>query len=148
MIDILSSISLVPATISILLVIRLNLGGKLQPTPKNLSDCGCIHYPPIKTVGQPATIDPPCAVKSPRRAAGRPFIITVADPFTIESGTPTQVIVSPTTDAGIFAINTVATPGPIIGPPTCGTGGTPGVTIGQVCISLILAAGIPIIFLF
>src|SRR4051812_46324682 len=104
----------------------------------------CSTYPPIKTVGQPTTIDPPCAVRSPRRAAGRPFINTVADPFTMVSGGPTQVKVSPTTDAGIFAINTVATPGPIIGPPTWGTGGTPGVTMGHVCISLILAAGIPI----
>jgi hypothetical protein len=28
-----------------------------------------------------------------------------------------------------------------MGPPTCGIGGTPGVTIGQVCMSVILAAG-------
>jgi hypothetical protein len=28
-----------------------------------------------------------------------------------------------------------------MGPPTCGTGGVPGVTIGHVCISVILAAG-------
>jgi hypothetical protein len=48
---------------------------------------------------------------------------------------------SPTTAAGIFAIITVGTPGPIIGPPTCGIGGKAGVTIGQTCISVNLAAG-------
>jgi hypothetical protein len=146
--EMLSSISVTPATISILLVIRLKRGGKLHPVPKNLSVDGCMIYPPIKTVTQPVTIDPPCAVRSPTRAAGRPFIITVADPFTILSGGPTQVSVSPTTDAGNFAISTVATPGPMTGPPTWGTGGKPGVTIGQVCISLILAAGIPIHYFF
>jgi hypothetical protein len=85
-------------------------------------------------------MEPPCAVESPILAAGLPPIITVADPLTIESGGPTQTHMSPTTAAGIFAINTVATPGPEIGPPTCGMGGTAGVCIGQVCISVNLAA--------
>ena len=31
----------------------------------------------------------------------------------------------------------------VIGPPTCGIGGVPGVTIGQVCMSPTLAAGCP-----
>jgi hypothetical protein len=74
------------------------------------------------------------------RAAGFPPIITVAEPLTIVSGGPTQTHTSPITAAGIFPINTVATPGPIIGPPTCGIGGIPGVCIGHVCISVILAA--------
>ena len=38
------------------------------------------------------------------------------------SGGPTQVHISPTTAAGILPINTLGTPGPTIGPPTCGTG--------------------------
>lgn len=74
------------------------------------------------------------------RAAGLPPIKTVAEPFTIESGGPTQTQESPTTAAGIFAIKTVGTPGPAMGPPTCGMGGTPGVCMGHVCMSVNLAA--------
>jgi hypothetical protein len=102
-------------------------------------------YPPIKTVGDPIAMVPPCAVVSPCLAAGLPPIITVADPLTIVSGGPTQVQKSPTTAAGILPIRTVGTPGPVIGPPTCGIGGVPGVCIGQVCISVNRAAGCPII---
>jgi hypothetical protein len=108
----------------------------------------CMAYPPIKTVGHPSTIEPPCAVASPIRAAGLPQIITVADPFIIESGGPTQTAISPKTAAGNLPIKTVGAPGPIMGPPTCGMGGNPGVTIGQVCISVNLAAGDPIVLCF
>ncbi len=98
-------------------------------------------YPPIITVEQPATIEPPWAVLSPMRAAGLPPIITVAEPFIIVSGGPTQVQLSPITAAGSFPISTVATPVPIIGPPACGMGaGNAGVCIGQTCISVNLAA--------
>ena len=76
------------------------------------------------------------------RAAGLLQIITVIDPFTIESGGPTHVHMEPTVAAGKFPINTVGPPGVMMGPPTWGIGGTPGVTIGQTCISVILAAGI------
>jgi hypothetical protein len=103
------------------------------------------NYPPIRTVGHPKTIEPPCAVVSPILAAGLPQIITVAEPLTMESGGPTQTALSPTVAAGILPINTVAAPGPTMGPPTCGMGGRPGVVIGQVCISVNLAAGVPII---
>jgi hypothetical protein len=89
------------------------------------------------------TIEPPCAVISPMRAAGRLLIITVSDPFTIVSGGPTQVAMSVTRAAGILPIRTVTAQGGRIGPPTCGIGGTPGVTIGQTCISPTRAAGIP-----
>lgn len=99
-------------------------------------------YPPIITVGHPATIVPPCAVLSPMRAAGLPPIITVDEPFTIVSGGPTQTHMSPTTAAGIFPISTFGTLGPTTGPPTWGIGeGNAGVCMGQVCISVILAAG-------
>jgi hypothetical protein len=48
---------------------------------------------------------------------------------------------SPITAAGNPPIKTVGAPGPITGPPTCGIGdGNAGVCIGQVCISVILAA--------
>jgi hypothetical protein len=63
------------------------------------------------------------------------------DPLTMLSGGPTQTHESPTVAAGILAIRTVGIPGPTMGPPTCGMGGTPGVTIGQTCISVNLAAG-------
>jgi hypothetical protein len=87
------------------------------------------------------TIEPPCAVVSPMRAAGRPEIMTVIDPLIITSGGPTQTALSPTTAAGSLPINTLGTQGPTTGPPTCGIGGKPGVTIGQICMSVIRAAG-------
>src|SRR5215212_1590969 len=67
--------------------------------------------------------------------------MTFVDPIAIVSGGPTQVHMSPTTAAGIFAISTVGTPGPMTGPPTCGIGGVPGVCIGQTCMSPTRAAG-------
>src|SRR6185437_4898770 len=84
---------------------------------------------------------PPCAVLSPMRAAGRPPINTEVEPFTMTSGGPTQTHVSPTQAAGKPPIRTVGIPGPMTGPPTWGTGGTPGVTIGQACMSVRRAAG-------
>ena len=84
---------------------------------------------------------PPCAVESPILAAGLPPIRTEAEPFTMLSGGPTQVHISPTTAAGLPPIRTVAAPGPVTGPPTCGIGGVPGVCIGQMCISPMVAAG-------
>jgi hypothetical protein len=57
------------------------------------------------------------------------------------SGGPIQTHISPITAAGIFPINTVGAPGPVIGPPTWGIGTIPGVCMGQVCISVTLAAG-------
>src|ERR1700743_296418 len=89
----------------------------------NLLHSSYRYYPPMSTVGKPNTIDPPWAVVSPIRAAGLPQIITVAEPFIILSGGPTQTAISPITAAGIFPINTVGAPGPVIGPPTCGIGG-------------------------
>ncbi len=85
-------------------------------------------------------MEPPCAVGSPIRAAGIPPIITVVDPMATVSGGPTQTHMSPATEAGMPPIKTVAQPGPVTGPPTCGMGGTPGVTIGQTCISVNRAA--------
>jgi hypothetical protein len=38
-------------------------------------------------------------------------------------------------------IKTVGTHGPEMGPPTCGIGGSAGVTMGQTCMSVILEAG-------
>ena len=86
----------------------------------------------------PNIIEQPWAVLSPMRAEGIPPIITVLDPFTIVSGGPTQTHRSPTIEAGKPPINTVGIPGPVIGPPTWGTG---PVSMGQTCISVSLAAG-------
>ena len=86
-------------------------------------------------------IDPPCAVESPNLAAGIPPINTVVEPTTTVSGGPVHVAMSPTTSAGIPPISTVDIPGPVHGPPTCGT--VP-VTSGHTCISVTLAAGLPI----
>jgi hypothetical protein len=105
-----------------------------QATPSN-------HHGPIITVGQPTTIAPPWAVGSPIRAAIRPPIKTVADPIAMTSGGPTQTHMSVARTAGWPAIRTVGHPGGRIGPPTCGIGGRPGVTIGHTCISPIRAAG-------
>ena len=68
-------------------------------------------------MAQPATIEPPCEVLSPIRAAGFPPIITVPDPITILSGGPVQVHIVPTVAAGCPPINVVGTPGGITGPP-------------------------------
>ena len=86
----------------------------------------------------PMTMVPPWAVESPIRAAGLPPIKTVAEPLIMLSGGPVHTQLSPTTAAGKPPIKTVGAPGPMMGPPTCGT--TP-VTIGQTCILLIVAAG-------
>jgi hypothetical protein len=107
--------------------------------PKTLKHTKTPTTHPIITVGVPATMLPPCAVGSPMRAAGLPPIRTVVEPMMMLSGGPVQIQVSPTTAAGIPPISTVGAPGPIIGPPTCGTG--PGLTKGHTCISVILAAG-------
>jgi hypothetical protein len=62
------------------------------------------------------------------------------DPLTMMSGGPTQTAISVTRAAGINPIITLGWP-LMIGPPTCGIGGTEGSTIGQTCISVIRAAG-------
>jgi hypothetical protein len=93
------------------------------------------------TVGQPATITPPCAVLSPIRAAGFPQMRTVADPLMIESGGPTHTHMLPSVAEGIMPIMTVGPPGETMGPPTWGTGTGAGVDIGQVCMSVRRAAG-------
>src|SRR5574337_1423474 len=90
------------------------------------------------TVGQPSTMVPPWAVRSPIRAAGNPPINTVNEPMAITSGGPAHVAMSLTLAAGNPPINTVGAPGGRIGPPTWGT--TP-VTIGQTCMSETRAAG-------
>ena len=61
---------------------------------------------------------PPCAVLSPKRAAGLLPIMTVAEPLAMVSGGPTQTHMSPITAAGIMPRRTVGTPGPVMGPPT------------------------------
>lgn len=93
---------------------------------------------PIRTVKHPSTMTPPCAVLSPSRAAGWPPISTVGEPATIESGGPTHMAISPKRAAGSPPINTVGAPGAETGPPTWGT--IP-VTMGQVCRSVSRAAG-------
>jgi hypothetical protein len=80
-------------------------------------------------------------VRSPSRAAIRLPMSTVGEPFAIASGGPTHVHISVTRAAGCPPIKTVGMPGGSTGPPTCGTGGVPGVAIGQVCMSPTRAAG-------
>src|SRR5690554_5666608 len=62
------------------------------------------------------------------------------------SGGPAQTHTSPITAAGFPPINTVGTPGPDTGPPTCGGGGVPGFNMGQTCILPTVAAGPGITF--
>src|SRR4051812_42353237 len=75
------------------------------------------------------------------RAAGFLPIMTFIEPMAMVSGGPVQTHMSPTTAAGMPLISTVGTPGPVIGPPTCGIGGVPGVARGQTCMSPRRAAG-------
>jgi hypothetical protein len=72
------------------------------------------------------------------RAAGLLLISTVAEPLMMTSGGPTQIAWSPRVAAGKLPIKTVGAPGGAMGPPTWGT--IP-VTMGQVCMSVIRAAG-------
>lgn len=85
---------------------------------------------------------PPCAVESPMRAAGFEQIKTVAEPLMMLSGGPTQVHMEPRVAEGMPPMSTVGPPGDVMGPPTWGMGGTPGVTIGQTCMSVTRAANI------
>ena len=81
---------------------------------------------------------------SPIRAAGAPMASTVKEPSAIMSGGPTQVNMSPTRAWGsATGQHRVGEHGGRIGPPTWGT--TP-VTMGQTCMSVTRAAGIPIGF--
>src|SRR6185312_1346188 len=93
----------------------------------------------ISTIGEPMTIEPPCAVMSPMRAAGRPPIKVMNEPITITSGGPTQTAMLVTQAAGRPLTSAIEPPGRI-GPPTWGTR---TVTIGQTCMSVTRAAGIP-----
>ena len=80
-------------------------------------------------------------VESPILAAGFLPIKTDFEPLTtVSGGEPAQKQEEPIVAAGKFPISTEGTPF-VIGPPTCGIGGVPGVCIGQTCISVILAAG-------
>jgi hypothetical protein len=101
-------------------------------------------YQPIKTVGHPNVMVPPCAVMSPILAAGFPPISTVVEPIAITSGGPTHTHISPTPAAGCPPMSTVGAPGGSTGPPTWGIGGVPGVAIGHTCMSPTRAAGCPI----
>ncbi|SPF34063.1 conserved hypothetical protein [Candidatus Sulfopaludibacter sp. SbA4] len=96
-------------------------------------------------MGRPMTILPPWAVVSPMRAWGSPQVKTVVDAMAITSGGPTQTNMSVMRAAGSPPINTVGAQGAMMGPPTCGTS---TVTAGQTCISVIRAAGIPMLFSF
>src|SRR3954464_13357329 len=77
-------------------------------------------------------------VGSPIRAAIMPPMNTVGDPIAMASGGPVQRHMSLTRAAGMPPMITVGQHGGKIGPPTCGTG---PVNMGQVCISVIRAAG-------
>ncbi len=87
---------------------------------------------------------PPWAVMSPMRAAGRFMMSTVKLPRAMTSGGPTHMHMSVTRAAGSMPTSTVTAQGGRTGPPTCGMGGTPGVTIGQTCMSVTRDCGIPI----
>src|SRR5262249_31044365 len=93
---------------------------------------------PMITVGQPVTMTPPCAVRSPIRAACCPHTMTDIDPLTMTSVGPVQISMGVPRAGGGRQVTTVGQPGGMMGPPTCGTR---PVTIGQVCISVIRAAG-------
>src|SRR6185436_8469164 len=77
-------------------------------------------------------------VGSPIRAAIMPPMNTVGEPMAMASGGPVQTHMSLTRAAGMPPMITVGQHGGKIGPPTCGTG---PVNMGQVCISVIRAAG-------
>ena len=53
----------------------------------------------MSTVGKPVVMTPPCAVRS--APACTPPISTVADPITVTSGGPAQMLISPTRAAEV-----------------------------------------------
>lgn len=77
------------------------------------------------------------------RAAGLRLTSTVADPLMMVAGGPTHCEMSDTMACGISPVITFGEQGPIMGPPTWGIGGVPGVTIGHIVMSLKRAAGCP-----
>ena len=77
----------------------------------------------------------PCVRQACRQSSLWPILLMML------SGGPVHMHISPMTAAGSLPINTVGAPGPMTGPPAWGMGGKPGVCIGQVCMSVILAAG-------
>src|SRR4029079_8959476 len=77
-------------------------------------------------------------VGSPIRAAIMPPMNTVGEPMAMASGGPGQTHMSVSRAAAMPPMITVGQHGGKIGPPTCGTG---PVNMGQVCISVIRAAG-------
>jgi hypothetical protein len=79
------------------------------------------------------------------RAAGALPIMTVVDPMAMTSGGPEHTAMSPSRTAGMKPIFTVGQPGPVTGPPMCGTS---AVTMGHTCISPIRAAGGMTLFSF
>jgi len=99
----------------------------------------------IKTVGAPSITIPPWAVCEVMRVAGNPPASTVGEPWRTMSGGPTQTHMSVMCDWTMPIVITVTAPGPMIGPPTCGIGTTAGVIIGQMCMSVILDAGKPML---
>src|ERR1700751_485434 len=90
------------------------------------------------TVGHPAVMLPPCAGEGPCRAAPLPPINTVREPLTMLSGGPAHVHDVPTVAAGLLPMNTVGTPGGMIGPPVCGL--PPGLASRHVWLSPTRAA--------
>ena len=71
--------------------------------------------------------------------------MTVGEPVWTTSGGPTHVQGFPTVAAAWPPIRMLVQPA-VMGPPTWGTGGTPGVTCGHVWLSPWRAAGRPISF--
>jgi hypothetical protein len=66
---------------------------------------------------------------------------TVAEPLMMTSGGPTHTQVLVSVAEGMAQMMTVGAPGETTGPPTWGMGGTPGVCMGQTCMSVMRAAG-------
>jgi len=75
------------------------------------------------------------------RAAGLLDSSTVIEPLAMVSGGPTQTHMLVAVAEGMAQMRTVGAPGITMGPPTCGMGGTPGVIMGQTCMSVMRAAG-------
>jgi hypothetical protein len=126
---------------------RENVGGNPHPLPRKalllllklLSAIIKILYPISTVLQQTSGLVPVAGCVSPKRIAGFLPIITVVLPMAnAPVVTPVEAPaghtnISPATAAGILSISTVASPGPVITPPSD-------------IVSNILAAGIPAMF--
>src|ERR1035437_4439698 len=96
------------------------------------------HLVPFMLADFAAAADPAGPACAPLPASP---LITGMQPRMMLEGGPTHTAMSPMRAAGFLPMKTPVLPS-VMGPPTCGMGGVPGVIMGHTCMSPNVAAGI------